>query len=428
MPSEKLVLHPPASIDVTARIPGSKSLTNRALICAALAEGESILSRPSFSDDSRSLAGALRQLGILVEEDPVQDRIRVLGKAGFDIRSGDFRLGNSGTAVRFFTSYLCTGQGTFVVDGDERMRQRPIGGLVEALCQLGCDVRYGKTRGFPPLVIQAGGIKGGQAVIRGETSSQFLSSLLLSAPAAQGEILLDVEGEAVSRPYVDMTLEVMRCFGVSVDRRDRERFRVYPERKYRPHHFRVEADAAGAGYLLAMAAVSGGRVRVEGIGSGCSQAEFSFIPILEHMGCRVVCESDAVTVIGGPLRGVEVDLNGAPDSVQTLACVALFAKGRTHIRNVRNLRVKETDRLAALATELRKFGAEVVEHEDGIEIVPPERVRPAEVETYRDHRMALSFSVIAAAVPGVCVRDPGCVSKSFPGFYTALQSVGFTIS
>ncbi len=406
-------------------VPGSKSLTNRSLIAAALAVGTSRITNASFSDDSRILAHALNQLGIPVVTLEKESAIVVHAPAGGKREpAGTFQMGNAGTAVRFFTSLLCTGRGTYLVDGDERMRERPIGGLVEALQGLGADIRYPAKAGCPPLEIRAEGLRGGRTTVGGETSSQFVSSLLLSAPAAQGSVDLEVRGEPASKPYIEITLDVMRDFGVEPEREGYRRFRIREGSRYVPREHAVESDGASANYFLAMAAAAGGRARVRGIGERSHQGELGFVKILERMGCGTAMGPDWIEVQGGPLRGVDVDMNDCPDSVQTLACVALFAKGGTRVRNVANLRVKETDRIAALAAELVKLGAKVKQEPDGLTVVPPARLKPAEIETYRDHRMAMSFAVAALAAPGIVIRGPECVSKSFPGFFETLEALG----
>jgi 3-phosphoshikimate 1-carboxyvinyltransferase len=271
-------------------------------------------------------------------------------------------------------------------------------------------------------------LRGGRAAVSGETSSQFISSLLLSAPAAEGDVRLDVVGEAVSKPYIDLTIDVMGRLGVEVDREGYKAFQVPAGSAYRAGETAIESDGASANYFLAMAAAAGGRARVRGVGVGSRQGEVRFREVLREMGCAVRTGKDWIEVRGGALRGVDVDMNDMPDSVQTLACAALFAKGKTRVRNVKNLRVKETDRLRALAKELGKLGARVEEAEDGFTMHPPARLRPAEIETYKDHRMAMSFAVAAAAAPGIVIRDPACVSKSFPGFFEVLESQGVRVS
>ena len=419
----KIALEPTGPVKFELPIPGSKSLTNRALICASLASGMSRLTNASFSDDARALANALNILGIPVILFEREGAIVVHSGTARDT-AGKFNLGNAGTAVRFFTSLLCTGRGNFTVDGDERMRERPIGGLVEALRSLGADIRYIVKEGCPPLDIRSEGLKGGRATVGGETSSQFLSSLLLSAPAATGDVEILVRGEMASKPYVEITLEMMRTFGVTVERDGYRRFRVPKGAAYVAGEHAIESDGASANYFLAMAAATGGRAKVLGIGSRSKQGEVQFVKILERMGCAVAWGEDWIEVQGRPLRGVDVDMNDCPDSAQTLACLALFAKGGTRVRNVGNLRVKETNRIAALVKELAKLGAKVKEESEGFLVLPPAEFKPAEIDTYKDHRMAMSFAVAGVAAPGIVIRDPACVSKSYPLFFEQLETLG----
>ena len=424
----KIAIEPsgPVSLDVT--IPGSKSFTNRALIAAALAEGASRLTNASFSDDSRFLASALNQVGVPVET--LEDRNELVvhaSPAGMRMPAGRFSMGNAGTALRFFTSFLCTGRGRYVVDGDSRMRERPIGGLVDALRQLGVDARYELGDGVPPVILNAEGIRGGRCAVTGEISSQFVSSLLLSAPGARGDVTIEVTGEAASKPYIEITLDVMRQLGVEPERDGYRRFTILAAARYGARELAIESDGASAGYFLGLAAATGGRAVVRGVGAGSHQGELKFAKVLEQMGCSVRMEPDRIEIEGGPLRGVDVDMNDMPDSVQTLACVALFASGPTRVRNVANLRVKETDRIAAVASETAKLGAKVQVEKDGFSLTPPKKVSGAEIDTYKDHRMAMSFSVAAAAAPGVVIRDPECVSKSFPGYFEMLESLGVKV-
>lgn len=395
-------IEPSGPVDFDVRVPGSKSLTNRALICAALAEGVSRLEGASFSDDSRRLVECFRRAGIGVAEGP--ELLEVSGTGGVPASRGEFYVGNAGTAMRFLTAFLALGEGHYTIDGDERMRERPIGDLVDALVSLGCRIRYGAKPGCPPLLLDARGLDGGRVRVKGDTSSQFVSALLLVSPRARGPIELEIVNP-VSEPYIEMTKAVMKAFG------------------NRPCTYRVEADAASANYFLAAAAATRGRAIVRGIGRDTVQGEIRFVDVLARMGCRVEVGGDFHEVRGGDLHGVDVDMNATPDSVQTLAAISIFARGATRIRNVANLRVKETDRIAALATELRKLGAKVDEFPDGLAIEPGP-LRPASIATYRDHRMAMSFAIAALAAPGLSIEDPGCVSKSFPDFFDVLAGQG----
>jgi 3-phosphoshikimate 1-carboxyvinyltransferase len=406
----------PGRVDAELSVPGSKSLTNRALVAGALARGETSLDNASISDDSRHLAAALRALGFDATES------RVVGRGGaIPAESASLSVGNAGTAMRFLVSFLCLGRGRYVIDGDARMRERPIGPLCDALRALGASLR--DARGYPPVEIEASGLEGGATRVVGDASSQFLSSLLLAAPVARDAVEIEAVGGVVSRPYVEMTIGMMRAFGVEVGSAG-DRFHLKPQR-YRAGRIAIEPDAAAAGYHWARAAVTGGRARIRGLGKGCRQPEAGLVDDLERMGCAVERGESFIEVRGpaGPLAAVDVDMNSRPDSVQTLACVALFAKGRTRIRNVANLRIKETDRLAALAHELGRLGARVIEHADGLEIDPPAAVRGGEVGTYGDHRMAMSFAVVGAAAPGIVIQDPGVVAKSYPGFWGDINAL-----
>ncbi|MBI2899245.1 MAG: 3-phosphoshikimate 1-carboxyvinyltransferase [Planctomycetes bacterium] len=390
----RIRIEPAGPVNFDVAVPGSKSHTNRALVCASLAEGESVLAGASDSDDTARLVAVLAGIERLDAD--------LVVRGGAPPRAGDYFFGNAGTSLRFFTSLAALGRGRFTIDGDARMRERPIGGLVDALRDLGVDARCG---GRPPVILDARGIRGGRCTIRDDASSQFVSSILLAAPCADGPVTIEAR-HVPSWPYVQMTLDTMEAFGVRVER-EIAALRV-PKGAYAARRIEIEPDAAAANYFHAAAAVTGGRATVRGYRRGAGEGRF--LDILESMKGR----------------GVDVDMNDCPDSVQTLAVVALFAEGSTRIRNVKNLRVKETDRIAALGAELRKLGARVTEFEDGLEIAPGP-LRPAEIETYNDHRMAMSFAVAALAVPGVEIRDPECVSKSFPRFFDVLESQGVKV-
>lgn len=407
-------------------VPGSKSITNRALVCAALAEGVTLLRNASLSDDSRLLVEALRTLGFECTVRNATADLLVYGRGGeVPARTGRFDLGNAGTSVRFLTSLLCLGRGHYVVDGSRRMRERPIGGLVEALQGLGAEIRYLAVDGYLPLKIAGKGLLGGRTRVATDVSSQFVSSVLMAAPRALEPVEIEIATKAVSRPYIDMTVQVMARFGAAVQRAGETILKVAPA-AYRACDLAVEADAAAAGYFFALAAIAGGRLRVVGIGADCAQPELRLLSDLERMGCVVERTDDSCLVRGprGPLKCVDTDMNDHPDSVPTLAVAALFAQGVTRIRNVRHLRHKETDRLAALAKELGKLGARVAERGDGLEIEPPAVIRPAVVETYGDHRMAMAFALAGARVAGLVIDDADVVGKSFPAFWEALPRAG----
>jgi 3-phosphoshikimate 1-carboxyvinyltransferase len=405
------------------RVPGSKSLTNRALIVAALADGASTLTGALDSDDTRVMVDSLGRLGIAVAHDPAAATIGVTGCGGsIPARQAELFVANSGTSLRFLTALAALGRGTYRLDGTPRMRQRPVADLLQALAGLGADARSELGTGCPPVTVQASGLDGGYALVKGDVSSQFLSGLLMALPYARERTTVEVEGSLVSRPYVAMTLAVKQAFGVRVENRKFRRFDVKPAH-YAGRVYAIEPDASAASYFFAVAAITGGTVTVEGLGTDSLQGDLAFVDVLEHMGCTVVRDRDATTVTGGPLRGVNVDMNAISDTVMTQAVVALFAAGVTRIRNVGHIRHKETDRLAALATELRKLGTSVDEQEDGLMIVPPERILPARIATYDDHRMAMAFALAGLRAEGVTILDPGCVAKTYPGFWDDLAGL-----
>ena len=409
----------------TVRVPGSKSLTNRALIIAALAKGPSRLPGALDSEDTRVMVEALKQLGVKVEHDKEAALITVQGCAGrFPATKADLNVANSGTTLRFLTAALATSRGTYGIDGVPRMRQRPVADLLQALNGLGARARSELGTGCPPVLIEADGLQGGYAFVRGDVSSQFLSGLLMALPYSQEESIVEVEGALVSQPYVAMTLDVMRAFGVDPSNKRYRRFVVHPAR-YQGREYPIEPDASAASYFFALAALTGGTITIDDLGLASVQGDMEFVEVLAHMGCAVDRDVRKTTITGGPLRAVDVDMNAISDTVMTLAVVALFAEGVTRIRNVAHIRHKETDRIAALATELRKFGAKVDELPDGLVIdpPPPSALKPAVIDTYDDHRMAMSFALAGLRVPGVTIRDPGCVAKTYPGFWNDLEAL-----
>jgi 3-phosphoshikimate 1-carboxyvinyltransferase len=416
---------PPKAV---VRVPGSKSLTNRALIIAALAEGQSLLNNALDSEDTQVMVGALCALGIAAESDPRSSTIRIQGCAGkIPSHEASLNVANSGTSLRFLTAMLATANGTFHLDGTARMRQRPISDLLEALNALGARARSDLRTGCPPVTIQAHGLRGGRVAVKGEVSSQFVSGLLMALPYSHAPTTVVVEEGLVSKPYVAMTLSVMEAFGVSVGDRAFRQFDVRPGR-YTGRAFAVEPDASAASYFFALAAVTGGSITVEGLGDSSIQGDMAFVDVLEQMGCTVVAERQRTTVTGGGLRAVDVDTNAISDTVMTLAVTALFAEGITRIRNVAHIRHKESDRIAALATELRKLGAHVDEFPDGLAITPPAsgKLHGARIATYDDHRMAMAFALAGLKIPGVTILDPGCVKKTYPGFWSDLDRLRTT--
>ncbi len=415
-------------VDGTVIVPGSKSITNRALPIAALARGESELTGALFSDDTRYMAEALNQLGVRVEADEANNSFSVAGGNGtFPAAGADLFIGNSGTSVRFLTAVLTLGHGEFRIDGIPRMRERPIQPLITALNDLGSHVRSEENTGCPPVIVTADGLPGGAVSVPGNRSSQYFSALLIAAPYAHNGVEILVEGDLVSKPYMPMTAETMRAFGVEVelDEVDWKRFSVAPGQHYEGRTYHIEPDASNASYFFAAAAVTGGRVRIDGLGTSSTQGDLNFVNVLQAMGATVTIADDYTEVIGPPhgaLRGVDLDLNAISDTAQTLAAIAPFANGPTTIRGIEHARLKETDRVAALATELRKLGQQVEERPDGLTIVPGP-IAPANIDTYDDHRMAMSFGVATLRSPGIRILDPGCTAKTFPDFFQRLTTL-----
>jgi 3-phosphoshikimate 1-carboxyvinyltransferase len=411
-------------IAASIRPPGSKSITNRALICAALAEGVSTLRGALDSEDTQVMIAALGQLGIQVEPRDNGRTIVVHGTGGqIPALEAELFCANSGTTIRFLTAMTTLGHGRFRLDGVERMRQRPMGDLLHALNQLGANVISENDDRCPPVVVHANGLPGGIADIRGDISSQFLSGILMAAPAARSPVALVIEGGLVSRPYVRMTIEVMRAFQAQVDSNvEFSQFTIKAPAQYAAREYAIEPDASAASYFWAAAAVTGGQATVEGLSRESLQGDVALVDCLEAMGCRAERNVDSTTVVGGQLHGIDVDMNAISDTVQTLAVVALFAEGPTTIRNVAHIRHKETDRIAALVAELRKLGADVVERAEGLTIQPG-ALRPAAIDTYNDHRMAMSFALAGLRIPGVRIKNPDCVDKTYPEFFDDLAKV-----
>ena len=421
-------VHPVGAVAGAVHLPGSKSLTNRYLTCTALADGESTLRGASLSSDTLRMVAGLQCLGVQVEVREEGPAIRVQGCRGhLPADDAELDAGDAGTAMRFLTALTCLGYGRFRLDGSVRMRARPIGQLVDGLHAIGAGIGYEGVEGCPPLTIVARGLAGGEIEFDRPPSSQYISAILMVAPYAAADVMIRASGSLVSRPYVDMTIAVMRSLGVEALSAEGRRFIVPNAQRYRAGEVNIEPDASAASYFWAAAAVTGGRVRVRDLTRASFQGDVGFVDVLERMGCRVNAGDDYNEVQGPPvgaLQRLDVDLNEMPDVVQTLAVVALFAKGVTRIRNVANLRIKETDRLAALGTELTKLGGAVEVSDDGLVITPPARVTPATVDTYNDHRMAMSFALAGLAVDGIVIKDADCVSKSFPDYFDALASLG----
>ena len=404
-------------------MPGSKSYTQRALVLAALAEGKSILHNPLVAEDTSHLIAALRLLGTdVLSRD---GDLLVTGTGGHLADPGrEIYLSNNGTAMRILTGLVSIGRGTFTLTGDQRLRERPIEPLLAALRSLGIDARSLDREGYPPVVVRTLGLQGGKVTLRDIESSQYISALLLCAPYAAGDTLIELEGRVPSLPYVDMTIEAMMQFGVDVKRDTAHRYLVKSGRRYGGIEYRIEGDASSASYFFLAAAICGGKVSVENINPRSLQGDMGFLSLLETLGCSVIREKNRVELAGRELRGGDrvFDLGDMPDMVPTLAVLSALRPGRTVIENVAHLRLKESDRLAALATELGKTGIPVEERKDGL-IITGGQPHGAEIETYNDHRIAMSFAVLGLAIPGISIRNPACVSKSFPGFWGALEKL-----
>ena len=417
-----LDLDPIARAQGTVKMPGSKSISNRVLLLAALAEGETRVENLLDSDDTRAMLNALELLGVRIERDPATVR-----GGPFPNKSADLHLGNAGTAFRPLTAVLALAGGEYRLSGSPRMHERPIGDLVDALRALGARIDYLGKKGFPPLALHPGTIRRGASLrVRGDVSSQYLSALLMAAPLAESETRIEVEGELISKPYVEITVDIMRRFGVEVQREGWSSFRVPGKRYSSPGKIRVEGDASSASYFLAAGAIGGGPVRVEGVGRSSIQGDVRFTEVLEKMGAKISMGEDWIESrppARGKLKAIDADLNHIPDAAMTAAVAALFADGSSTIRNIASWRVKETDRLAAMAAELRKLGAAVEEGADALRVTPPTALRPATIATYGDHRMAMSFSLAALGGIRVRIEDPDCVAKTFPEYFEALAGI-----
>ena len=421
---DKLTLSPIHEISGIVNLPGSKSLSNRILLLSMLAEGQTEIHNLLDSDDVRRMVEALEILGIQFEEKRAENLISVSGTAGkIPVSEATLMLGNAGTAIRPLTAAMTLGHGRFVLDGVTRMRERPIIDLVDGLSQLGANLRCLNGTDCPPVEVIADGLPGGKTRLSGAISSQYLTAILLVAPYAKSEVEIEIIDKLVSVPYVEMTMRLMRHFGVSVNHKDFQTFQIPRQNYQSPGKLYVEGDASTASYFLAGAAITGGSVTVKGCGTESIQGDSRFAAVLEQMGAKVDWGARQVKLTGSTLNGIDVDMNQMPDAAMTLAVTALFASGPTAIRNIYNWRVKETERLKAVSTELRKLGAEVEEGQDYLVIHPPTRVKIASINTYDDHRMAMSFSLVACGKSSVTICNPDCVSKTFPDYFEVLAGL-----
>ncbi|EAR5959274.1 3-phosphoshikimate 1-carboxyvinyltransferase [Salmonella enterica] len=419
---ESLTLQPIARVDGAINLPGSKSVSNRALLLAALACGKTVLTNLLDSDDVRHMLNALSALGINYTLSADRTRCDITGNGGPLRAPGalELFLGNAGTAMRPLAAALCLGQNEIVLTGEPRMKERPIGHLVDALRQGGANIDYLEQENYPPLRLR-GGFTGGDIEVDGSVSSQFLTALLMTAPLAPEDTIIRVKGELVSKPYIDITLNLMKTFGVEIANHHYQQFVVKGGQQYHsPGRYLVEGDASSASYFLAAGAIKGGTVKVTGIGRKSMQGDIRFADVLEKMGATITWGDDFIACTRGELHAIDMDMNHIPDAAMTIATTALFAKGTTTLRNIYNWRVKETDRLFAMATELRKVGAEVEEGHDYIRITPPAKLHHADIGTYNDHRMAMCFSLVALSDTPVTILDPKCTAKTFPDYFEQL--------
>ncbi len=425
---ENITIKPISRVNGEVTIPGSKSLSNRILLLASLAEGATEVSNLLDSDDINFMLSALKKLGVSYTLSDDKSVCVVQGLGG-PINVGDddieLFLGNAGTAMRPLTAALCLGKGNFTLTGEPRMFERPIGHLVNALRQAGADIEYLQDQDYPPLRINSNGLQGGRIEIQGSISSQFLTALLMAAPLSKSDMEIVVIDELVSKPYIEITLHLMKMFGVDVENNNFESFKIKGSQTYQsPGRIMVEGDASSASYFLAAAAIKGGSIKVNGVGTSSIQGDAKFADVLEMMGADIEWAKESITVTNaGKLKAVDVDLNHIPDAAMTIAATALFADGTTTIRNIYNWRVKETDRLSAMATELRKVGATVEEGEDYIVIEPPTEISSATIDTYDDHRMAMCLSLAAMGKSAITINDPGCTGKTFPTYFDLFESV-----
>ncbi len=420
-----LTLNKINGVQGTVHLPGSKSISNRVLLLAALAQGETQISNLLHSDDIEHMLNALTALGVSYQLSDCKSKCVVQGLGGLFKHPAPLELflGNAGTAMRPLTAALAASNVDVTLTGEPRMYERPIGHLVDALRQLGADIDYLQQDGFPPLRIRGKALQAGRISIDGSISSQFLTAVLMIAPLLPADSEIEIIGDLVSKPYIDITLALMSRFGVEVENQNYQRFVIRGQQQYQsPGHWLVEGDASSASYFLAAAAI-GGSIKVTGIGKHAVQGDIRFADALEAMGATVEWGDDYISVTRNQLNGIDRDYNAIPDAAMTIATTALFAKGPTLIRNVYNWRVKETDRLHAMATELRKVGAEIEEGDDYIKVTPPAVIQHASIATYNDHRMAMCFSMLAFADCGVTIEDPDCTRKTFPQYFEVFSGL-----
>ena len=423
--------HPLAS---RVKVPGSKSITNRALIISALARGNTMLHNALLSDDTVYLSNALSILGFKLNVDSIFNKISIKGLNGvIPSNSGDLFLGNAGTAVRFITSMLTLGYGRFTVDGVQRMRERPLGALIKSMNDLGArisGIEVGNDSSgiqsciCPPVHIEASGLVGGETRIRGDISSQFISAILMTSPYSIGKTKIMVEKPINSKPYIDLTIKIMDDFAVQVERDHYSLFSIHPQQYTSPGDYTIESDASSASYFFAAPAILGGWVDVQDIDCSSIQGDIKFLDVLKEMGCQVRENNNSVRVTSSSkIKGVDIDMSDISDTSLTLAVIAPFADGPTRIRGIASSRMKETDRISAVCTELKRLGVKIDEHDDGMTVFPCSEFRQVEIKTYNDHRIAMAFSLLGLKIPGIRIENPSCVSKTFPNFFDILSNL-----
>lgn len=416
---------PKKNFDIEVDIPGSKSVANRALIIAAQAKGKTTLKNMLFSDDTRYMMKALQILGNKVDIDEETKTVIIESNPKKDFGECELFVGNAGTAMRFLPTYIATGKGSVTLTGIERMKERPIKDLVEALRQLNVDVNYKEKEGYPPIEVNANKLTGKTVIIKGNKSSQYLTSLLLSSTYGENDVTIKIDGDLVSKPYVKITTTMMKAFGVDVENKENKEFVIKKGQEYKGQEYIVEGDCSSASYFFGIAAITNSTIKVNNIKKDAMQGDIKLLEVLEQMGVEVSYGENYVIVKGtGKLKGVSVDMYNMSDVAQTLAVVAMFAEGKTEIKNVYNMRIKETDRIKAVYNELTKLGAKVTEWEDGFSVEPAKKYNEGiEIDTYDDHRMAMSFSLAGLLIPNTKIKDPGCVSKTFPNYFDEFEKI-----
>lgn len=420
-----LTLQPVKYVNGIVELPGSKSISNRVLLLSAISKGTTFLNNLLDSDDIKYMLNAFDMLNVKYTISKDKTKCKIVGCNGLFTSNSNlkFFLGNAGTVMRPLAAVFSIGNNNVVLTGESRMKERPIGHLVDSLRKGGAHIKYLEKTNYPPIQIK-GGFKGGKIIVEGSISSQFITALLIIAPLTHKKTEIFVKGQIVSKPYIDLTINLMKIFGILVENHQYKRFNIPPNQHYQsPGNYFIESDASSASYFLAAAAIKGGTIRVNGVGKNSIQGDINFVHVLEKMGAKVELGSDYIVCSRNTLNAIDLDMNHIPDAAMTIAITALFANGTTIIRNIFNWRVKETDRLLAMSTELRKLGAIVKEGKDYICITPPKEFKYAKINTYNDHRMAMCFALISLSSSAVTILNPKCVNKTFPDFFVKLKKI-----